>query len=241
MATLGRIMVDPTGLLLDVDPAFCTTIRSTPDRLIGRNVLELTAAADRDTCVVLLGRVMADHAPLSTVKRLVRADGTHVWVHNTLHYVELADGAPACEAHVAEAVAPADWVDPPKLLRLARFLLDSRRARARAFGAALFGDAAWDIVILAYVGEAEGRVLGIADIHAAIGISLANASRWIRALHAEDLIEYEATGSTTALVASPVRLSSAGHRRLERFLSAMYRAAERGGELAEDGAGNGYA
>ncbi len=224
MAELGRILVDRVGVIREVDDAFCATMKSAADRLIGRNVLELTAAADRDRCAVLLARLIADHQPVSTVKRMVRANGTHIWVQKTLHYIASADGVPACEAFMVDAVPPSDWVDPSRLLHVARFILASRRAREQAFSAHFFGDPAWDIMLMAYVSEAEGRLLSTATIHATIGITLANASRWIRALNAEELIEYEASGSSKALVTSPIRLSASGHRRLEQFLTGLHQA-----------------
>lgn len=227
MANLGRLVIDASGTMLEMDVGFCATLRSDAGRLLGRNALEFTAAADRDRCVALLARVMAERTSLATVKRMIRADGTHVWVNSTLRHVVLATGGAACEIQLDAAAAPTDWVEPLALLRVARFILRSRRAREKAFSAHFFGDAAWDIMILAYVSEAEGRTLSTADLHASLGISLANASRWIRALNAEELIDYEEHGSSKALVTSPVRLSSAGHHRLERFLSSLHHAAQR--------------
>ena len=225
MAKLGRLVVDASGTILEVDAAFCATMRITADDLLGRNALTFTAPADRDRCVEVLARVMADRTPLATVKRMLRADGTHVWVANSLRPIERPGGLIACEIGSDEAVPPSDWVEPSILLRVARFILASRRAREKAFNAHFFGDPAWDIMVLAYVSEAEGRTLSTADLHASIGISLANASRWIRALNAEELIEYEDDGASKALVTSPIRLSSAGHRRLVRFLSSLHDAA----------------
>ncbi len=225
MAKLGRLMVDASGTILEVDAAFCATMRMAAEDLIGRNALGFTAPADRDRCVSVLAQVMAERVPLATVKRMLRADGTHVWVANSLRPIEWTGGTIACEILSDEAVPPSDWVEPSILLRVARFILATRRAREKAFSAHIFGDPAWDIMMLAYVSEAEGRTLSTADLHASIGISLGNASRWIRALNAEALLEYEDDGASKALVTSPIRLSSAGHRRLERFLSSLHEAA----------------
>jgi PAS domain S-box-containing protein len=225
MAKLGRLVVDGSGTILEVDTAFCATMRMAPGGLIGRNALNFTAPADRDRCVAVLARVLGERIPLATVKRMLRADGTHVWVSNSLRPIEQPGAPIACEILSDEAVPPSDWVEPATLLRVARFILASRRAREKAFSAHFFGDPAWDIMVLAYVSEAEGRTLSTADLHASIGISLGNASRWIRALNAEELIEYEDDGASKALVTAPIRLSSSGHRRLERFLSSLHEAA----------------
>lgn len=227
MGKLGRLIVGETGTMLEVDAAFCATLKSTRELLLGRNALDVTALADRERCMTLLAGVMADRRTVSTVKRLLCADGSHVWVNNTLRYVTLADGAPACEVSSEKAVPPSDWVDPSVLLRLAKLILLSRRARERAFNAHFFGDPAWGILIHAYVSEAEGRTLSTADLHASIGISLANASRWIRALDAERLLEFEARGSSKALVTSPIRLSAEGHRRLEEYFCTLHHDAAR--------------
>ena len=225
MAKLGRFVVDEAGTMLEVDDAFCSTVRMSSDQLIGRNALEITAIADRERCAFLIAQVLADRTSVSTVKRLLRADGTHIWVSNTLEPFRLASGDFGCEVHSADAVAPTDWVDPSVLLRVARFIIAARRARTAAFSAHFFGDAAWDIMILAYVSEAEGRTLGTADLQVAIGIGATSASRWIRALHAEHLIDYEAHGGSKASVTPTIRLSASGHRQLEAYLSALHRAA----------------
>lgn len=225
MAKLGRSVVDASGTILEVDAAFCAMMRMAADDLIGRNGLDLTAPADRDTCIAVLTRVLGERIALATVKRMLRADGTHVWVANSLRPIEWPGRGIVCEIRSDEAVPPTDWIEPSILLRIARFILATRRAREKAFSAHFFGDPAWDIMILAYVSEAEGRTVSTADIHASIGISLSNASRWIRALNAEELIEYEDDGASKELVTSPIRLSSGGHRRLERFLSSLHEAA----------------
>ena len=225
MAGLGRLVIDASGTMLEVDAAFCATLRMAAADLVGRNALDFTAPADRDRCVALLTHALDERVPLATVKRMLRADGTHVWVANTLRAIDLPNGEPGCEICSDEAVPPSDWVDPSILLRVARFILATRRAREKAFSPHFFGDFAWDIMILAYVSEAEGRTLSTADLHASIGISLGNASRWIRALNAEELLDYEDDGASKALVTAPIRLSSAGHRRLERFLSSLHEAA----------------
>ena len=126
MAKLGRLMVDASGTILEVDAAFCATMRMAADDLIGRSALGFTAPADRDRCVSVLAQVMAERVPLATVKRMLRADGTHVWVANSLRPIEWTGGTIACEILSDEAVPPSDWVEPSILLRVARFILATR-------------------------------------------------------------------------------------------------------------------
>jgi hypothetical protein len=215
----GRIVIDATGLVVAADPAFRTLMRTLEDQ-VGINALDITAPSDRDRCTILVGKVIADGQPCSTVKRMIRADGTHVWVHNTLTATDTAD-ARLIEIEVAESCPPAGWVEPDKLLDVARLVFESRRGRDASFGSALFADPAWDLLLAAYICEAEGSVSTIARVHGRTAMPLVGASRWMRALRAEGLLEYE-DGGNTALVTTPFRLTSAAHQKFEAYLSELY-------------------
>ena len=219
----ARICIDGDGTIVAVDAAFCTLMRGTADALIGTGALAITAPADREACVALFDRLRRDGMPLTTTKRLIRHDGSHVWVRNALERARDGDdGQPRYAITIARATPPAEWIDPARLLDLARLLIASRRQRGAMFDPRLFADHAWDILLSAYVAEAEGHACSIADLHAGSGIALATVSRWLRALHAQDLIVYEGRGNPH-LITSPIRLSAAGHDRFEGYLSALHR------------------
>lgn len=215
----GRIVIDATGLVVAADPAFQAMMRTIEDQ-VGINALDITAPGDRSRCTILVGKVLADGLPCSTVKRMIRADGTHVWVRNTLTATGAAD-ARLIEIEVAESRPPAGWVEPEKLLHIARMVFESRRGRAATFGSDLFADHAWDLLLSAYICEAEGSVITIARVHGRTGMPLVVASRWMRALRGEGLLEYE-DGGNTALVTTPFRLTSAAHQKFETYLSELH-------------------
>ena len=79
----GRIVIDANGMVVAADPGFNAMMRTAEDQ-VGINALDITAPGDRDRCTILVGKVIADGQPCSTVKRMIRADGTQLWVRNTL-------------------------------------------------------------------------------------------------------------------------------------------------------------
>ena len=223
MEPIGRVLVDSAGTMIEVDRAFADMLRSSPEDLIGANALDSTAPADRERCKAMLELLLVDHQPISTVKRLIRADGSHIWVNNALMYVpDAVGGQPGCAFTSRPVNLPDNWVEPNKLLRIAKFIEHSRRARVLMFNRQLFTDPAWDIILLAYIHEAEGDVIDPRKLCDTVGISLASGSRWLRALMTEGLIECEIEVAPGAPITCPFHLTATAHDRVERYLSDLY-------------------
>jgi DNA-binding MarR family transcriptional regulator len=221
MPELGQVAIDVTGVIVRADRNFEVTMRMEPGALVGRNLLDFTAPADRERCIFVLAKLLEDGEPVSTVKRLIRDDGSHEWICNRLSMGVPVNDAPRIEISVESATAPSDWIDPAILLYVAKLLVEGRRARAKAFPITLFSDPAWDILLTAYVCEAEGGTLSVADLTDTMGTSSANTLRWIRALSAEGLVEYERGDGVEATTS--FRLSCEAHQKFERFLSDRHR------------------
>jgi hypothetical protein len=224
MPQLGKAVIDGAGVIVRADREFCATMRSDRSRIVGCNMLDFTAPADRERCIYLLDRLLSDGIPVSTVKRLVRADKSHFWVCSRLQMCTPELGEIRIDTRIETAAPPNDWIDPEDLLRVAALMTEGRRARANSFPATLFTDHAWDILLAAYMSEAEGAVLRTADLQGMIGLSLANAARWMRALNAEGLLEYE-QGDGPVLATTSFRLSCEAHQKFERYLSDRFRSA----------------
>lgn len=223
MSDIAHLVIDHDGIIVSLDAAFCAIMRGRAEDLVNLDMLAITAPADRTKCAELFARLRTDGIPLRTTKRLMRRDGTHVWVHTR---ADRAPGAPdpagqRFVALVEPSTPPTEWVEPERLLQLAYMVRASRRARATVFDPGLFADHAWDILIGAYISEARGRILTAADLHADSGIGLPHLMRWIRALQSQGLIEIERAGGT-APDAAPVRLSACGHARFERYLTDFF-------------------
>ena len=63
-----------------------------------------------------------------------------------------------------------------------RRILDARRLRDRMFGTGLFGDPAWDILLVAFAAALGGRPARPDELAAAAGVADGTARRWIAAL-----------------------------------------------------------
>ena len=220
-ATIGHLRLDDDGLITQCDGRMSAILRMRRHDLIGCHVLKITAHADRDRCIAIFHQIRRDGLPVMTTKRIIRADRSHAWVRIAVTVPDWPDAGTVAMA-VEECAAPDGWIEPSVLLALARGIFGARRARTMAFGGEMFGDHAWDLLLAAYITEVEGGVLTTADLHAILGVPLVVASRWMRALSADALVEYEDRGNPS-LVTSSIRLTAAAHQKFERFLSDIHR------------------
>jgi hypothetical protein len=79
--------------------------------------------------------------------------------------------------------------------RLAAEILRSRRQRERAFGANLFADPAWDMLLELFVQEESGNVVHVSSLCMASAVPTTTALRWIGTLTEAKLLERRPTGS----------------------------------------------
>ena len=120
MKNAGRIVIDAAGTILEADDAFSATMRETKS-LVGANAIAITALGDRDRCTRLVEQIVEDGQPIATFKRLIRADGSNIWVRNRLRAIGTTD-APRIEIHLEASLPPKGWVAPDRLLLVARLM-----------------------------------------------------------------------------------------------------------------------
>ncbi|MET4593027.1 MULTISPECIES: PAS domain-containing protein [unclassified Sphingomonas] len=221
MTNLGCMMIDMAGVIVEADPAICATLRAPAEILIGSNLFDFTAPADRERCMHLFSQVQSNGIPVSTVKRLIRSDSSHLWIQSHVSIASRTSEGVRIHITIQDGRQPSSTMRPEALLKTARLTFEARRARTEIFSASLFADSAWDILLAAYISEAEGRVLGMADVATMLGMSVVNVTRWMRALSAEGLVDYE-IGDDTQLANVAFRLSCDAHQRFERYLSERY-------------------
>lgn len=226
---VGHLMLSTRGEMLAPDAGFCALLDMAPEHLVGRSVLEVTAPADRAACAAGMAVLRETRRPFVVSKSLVRGDGSIVPVEQTTAVAHFGSAAPQVIATVV-ALAPAGAIGPAGLLAQARFLRESRQDRDRVFGTMLFGNPSWDLLLKAYIAEAEGRAVDIGTLAHTARIPPQVALRWANALAAEGLLEIEgvldeqaarASGAGTGPKALPqYRLSSTAHEQLESYLLA---------------------
>ena len=100
----------------------------------------------------------------------------------------LADPALAMGG-LSDQLAPSSGTqDREILVSRARIVLNSRRLRERFFRRIMFGEPAWDILLLLYVSERSGR-LTMSRLAEWVEAPLTTVARWVKFLEEEHLVE----------------------------------------------------
>jgi DNA-binding MarR family transcriptional regulator len=95
---------------------------------------------------------------------------------------------------LAELVIPHDTpicsdVPRPGIHRFIRTILKLRANRRKVFGADLFGEASWDMLLELYDADFTGRRISVSSLCFASGVPQTTALRWIKILEREGQIK----------------------------------------------------
>lgn len=110
-------------------------------------------------------------------------------------------------------------VDPDLLLARARRLVRERELRTHFFSRSIFGEHAWDILLILYISEASGRSFTLRRLAERIDAPLSTTQRWIGYLRKERLVDQENHPVDKRMV--DVRLLGKGRELLENYLGAL--------------------
>lgn len=166
----GHAMTDLDGRFLSVDDRFCESIRRERAEVIGRSILEITVDTDRAANALKLSALCERNEAFTIRKHYVSGDRTHIKVEN--HVAMMADGRGGQRliATVVPLLTPKPDVIFGNMLKAARRLADERKLRTRAFGEILSSDPRWDLMLAAYILEAEGRSTFSFEVCEAAGV-----------------------------------------------------------------------
>lgn len=117
---------------------------------------------------------------------------------------------------------PATWPSKQALLNKAREQVGERRRRIDLFGKAMFGEPAWDILLLLYVADYERRQT-LSSLTDRAGATRTTGLRWIGYLEKEQLVRRE--GHPTDLRKAFIHLTEKGRDALELYLAETIRSA----------------
>jgi len=106
-------------------------------------------------------------------------------------------------------------IDPQVLLRRAIMIIRARRKRIELFGASMFREPAWDMLLALFVAS-EGRRLTIGRLTAVVGAPMTTALRWIQYLIDQGLVIRELHPTDARAVF--VELSESGKSLIELYL-----------------------
>lgn len=100
-------------------------------------------------------------------------------------------------------------------------LLAARRARDVIFGANLFDDPAWDILLQAYMSRLDQERLSITGLCAASAVPATTALRWLNKLEQDGWLSRR--NDPLDARRSWIELSDMGNATMERYWSAVWR------------------
>lgn len=84
---------------------------------------------------------------------------------------------------------PAGTKDRDTLLSRARIVLSARRLRERFFNKDMFGEPAWDILLMLYASEQTSGRLTMSRLAEWVDAPLTTVLRWVKTLEEEGLVE----------------------------------------------------
>lgn len=125
----------------------------------------------------------------------------------------LLDSSPPAESS-RELAEPADR---EQLIKLAGRIVEARKQRKRFFNPDLFGETAWDMLLVLYMLDVRGPRLTIGRLADFVGSPSSSAVRWLTTLESQQLIRRESHPSDAR--SSFVRLSEKARELLEAYLS----------------------
>ena len=135
----------------------------------------------------------------------------------------ILDGTPWADLAVSEQGSPPSASSLPlageHLTARARALLRARRLRARHFNQALFGEPAWDILLLLYLTEySEGRQ-SIGRLAEMVETPLTTVLRWVAYLERERLVSRSEHPTDRRVVF--IMLTDKAREAMEAFLNEL--------------------
>ena len=216
----GHLLIGAAGELVSMDANFLNIMHATDATMRGRLVIDVTAPADREECATAIRNLRDTGRGFEITKRLIRDDGSLIWVKNTVSITIGADNPGLIMATVAPA--PQRERGPAVMLDKARSHVRLLRSRETVCDPKFFFEPGWNAILALYVAEAEGRSLDVFGLARNVGISAHLADRWICALLADGVVEVE-YANLQAHTAKSYRLTAQTITRLESFLTHVSR------------------
>lgn len=123
-ATAGIVRKDAEGRLIFVNQAFCNMLGYTESELLGKTIWEVTHKEDIEENRRLFEHLMAKAVPFKLEKRLIRQDGSTIWVDVSVSPIMDIEGSP--ESAVAVEVDITRRKEAEESLQQLNLQLESR-------------------------------------------------------------------------------------------------------------------
>jgi DNA-binding MarR family transcriptional regulator len=115
------------------------------------------------------------------------------------------------------APAAQEIVDRETLIQRAKQIYLARRRRHRIFGKSMFGEPAWDVLLILYIAEQSGPRYTIGRLTQLAGLATTTALRWLDYLEGQRLIARESHPTDRRAVW--VEITDKGLKEMDSYLS----------------------
>jgi len=217
-ATIAHALIAQDGCITDVDAAYATLLGRPREAVISHNTLEFTHVDDRPACSTMRDRVWRDGVSRSGTMRHIRLDGSFVWV--SVHISTVGIGATrqfVVSSRKLDRACPGSPIQSH--WQMARTLARALNGGKRAFGKALIGNPAAEMLLLLYIAEAEARPALAKDLGARCAVEWPLARRWFNVLQGAGFVEPEVDGEIAPT--TPMRLTIRGLAIMEDLLTTL--------------------
>lgn len=219
---ITHALVDAQYHVVDCDDGYARLLGRDRAALTGLDARDLVHPDDREMAARFLRDAWLANAGTVTC-RLVRDDATPLMV--SIHGSRLATPAGAVLVLTCRPLPQALRPKPDAThsveahWQMARLLLHALERGKRAFGETLIANPATEILLLAYLAEAEARAVTAGEIEARTGVSWPLAFRWMQALIESGFAEAELPGPLQPV--TPIRLTERATALIEAIFGGL--------------------
>ncbi len=210
--------------IADIDGAYATLLGRTRDQVVGRGALDFTHPDDRPAGTLFLRRAWDQGTTLSATQRHMHADGSMLWTNIYVSRIGTGDDR-RLVVTCRPLASPSTHSGVEAQWQMARLLLQALDGGKRAFGETLIGNPATEILLLAYLAEAEARAAAAGEIGRRMNIAWPLTRRWLYAMFDAGFIEAEALGAPSVdrpiRPETPIRLTPRALAMIEAIFGAL--------------------
>jgi DNA-binding MarR family transcriptional regulator len=127
------------------------------------------------------------------------------------------DQRPASDLSDASASTTPGFIDREVLIERARQIYLARRRRHRIFGKSMFGEPAWDVLLVLYIAEHAGPRYTIGRLTQVAGLATTTSLRWLDYLEGQRLIARDSHPTDKRAVF--VEITDKGLHEMDSYLS----------------------
>jgi hypothetical protein len=215
---IAHALIDGDLRIIDLDATY-REILGVADGGAGQSMLDFVHPGEREAATTILRWIVDGGDGRYFTQRHLRSDGSVFMANLYISGIGSGDSRrlmATCRPLPARQEGPSPVETQWQMARLLIKAIDSGKM---AFGESLIGNPATEILLHAYVAEAEAQAIAAGEVGHRIRLPWHLASRWLLALATSGYIETERAGPLAA--DTPIRLTPGALSMLETIFTSL--------------------